>query len=108
MKGATRTFGDEFRGPPASKQQMSAGHRFARRHVVLDAGASRPYEEAEWDDALVIVKRGEIDLECCAGGRMRFVAGDMLWLTGLPLRELRNPGPDPVALVAISRRFADR
>jgi hypothetical protein len=79
--------------------------RFARRHVVLDVGARRPYEAAEWDDALVIVKRGEIDLECHAGGRMRFVAGDMLWLTGLPLRWLENPGLEPAVLVAISRRF---
>jgi hypothetical protein len=87
---------------------MSADVRFARRRVVLDPGASRPYEPAEWDDALVIVKRGEIDVECLAGGRMRFVAGDMLWLTGLPLRCLRNPGPEPVVLSAISRRCVER
>jgi hypothetical protein len=29
--------------------------------------------------------------------------GDVLWLTGLPLRALRNPGPDAAVLVAISR-----
>jgi hypothetical protein len=34
---------------------------------------------------------------------MRFVPGDMLWLTGLPLRELQNPGADPVVLVAVRR-----
>ena len=83
---------------------MSAPDRFMRRHVVVDPGDRRPYEPAEWDDALVIVKRGELDVECRAGGRMRFVAGDMLWFTGLPLRSLRNPGPEPVVLVAISRR----
>jgi quercetin dioxygenase-like cupin family protein len=86
---------------------MSPAARFARRQVVLDPGDSRPYQQAEWDDALVIVKRGEIDLECLAGGRMRFVAGDMLWLSGLPLRSLQNPGPEPVVLMAISRRFAE-
>jgi hypothetical protein len=84
---------------------MSVDDRFARRHVVFDPGDRRPYEEAEWDDALVIVKRGEIDVECRAGGRMRFVAGDMLWFTGLPLRSLWNPGPEPAVLVAVSRRF---
>ena len=78
--------------------------RFARRQVVLNPGDRRPYDQDEWDDALVIVKRGEVDLECRSGGRMRFIAGDMLWLTGLPLRALRNPGPEPVVLVAISRR----
>jgi hypothetical protein len=83
---------------------MSAATRFARRHVVLDPGVRRPYEPADWDDALVIVKRGEIDVECTAGGRMRFVAGDMLWFTGLPLRSMVNPGAEPAVLVAISRR----
>lgn len=76
---------------------------FARREVVLAPGARRAYDATEWDDALVIVKRGELDVECRAGGRMRFVRGDMLWLTGLPLRELQNPGADPVVLVAVRR-----
>jgi hypothetical protein len=82
---------------------MCVADRFARRQVVLDPGDRRPYDQGEWDDALVIVKRGEVDLECRSGGRMRFIAGDMLWLTGLPLRALRNPGDEPVVLVAISR-----
>jgi hypothetical protein len=84
---------------------MCVADRFARRQVVLDPGDRRPYSQDEWDDALVIIKRGEVDLECRSGGRMRFIAGDMLWLTGLPLRALCNPGPEPVVLVAISRRF---
>ena len=31
-------------------------------------------------------------MECQAGGVIHFVSGDMLWLTGLPLRALRNEG----------------
>ena len=77
---------------------------FARRETVLSPGDRRVYDEAEWDDALVIVKRGELDIECTAGGRMRFVAGDMLWLTGLPLRALENAGAEPAVLVSVSRR----
>jgi hypothetical protein len=77
---------------------------FARREVVLAPGDRRPYDESEWHDALVIVKRGELDIECRAGGRMRFVPGDMLWLTGLPLRALANAGAEPAVLVAVSRR----
>ena len=84
---------------------MCVADRFARRQVVLDPGDRRPYSQDEWDDALVIVERGEVDLESRSGARMRFMAGDMLWLTGLPLHALRNPGPEPVVLVAISRRF---
>ena len=77
---------------------------FTRRELVLDPGVRRAYDEAEWHDALVVVKRGELDIECRAGGRMRFVAGDMLWLTGLPLRALKNEGLEPVVLVSVSRR----
>jgi hypothetical protein len=77
---------------------------FTRRELVLDPGTRRAYDEAEWHDALVVVKRGELDIECRAGGRMRFVAGDMLWLTGLPLRALKNEGLEPVVLVSVSRR----
>jgi Cupin domain len=78
--------------------------RFARRKLVLDPGDRHPFEEREWDDAFVTVESGEIDLECRNGGRLRFIAGDSLWFAGLPLRELRNPGPVPVVLVAVSRR----
>jgi hypothetical protein len=81
---------------------MSAG--FTRRELVLAPGDRRAYDAAEWDDALVVVKRGELDIECRAGGRVRFVAGDMLWLTGLPLRALKNEGVEPVVLVSVSRR----
>jgi quercetin dioxygenase-like cupin family protein len=77
---------------------------FARRRVVLDPGDRRPFADAEWHDALVIVERGEIDLETRNGGRLRFIAGDILWLTGLPLRSLHNPGAETAVLVAVSRR----
>jgi hypothetical protein len=49
------------------------------------------------------VEQGEVELECRSGGSVRFMQGDVLWLTGLPLRALRNPGPDAAVLVAISR-----
>jgi len=77
---------------------------FVRRHVVVEPGTERPYAADEWRDALIIVKRGEIAVECRSGGVIRFVRGDMLWLTGLPLRALRNEGPEPAVLVAVSRR----
>lgn len=76
---------------------------FARHEVVVEPGAERPYDPEEWRDALVIVKRGEVTVECRSGGAIHFVAGDMLWLTGLPLRALRNAGSEPVVLVAVSR-----
>jgi hypothetical protein len=76
---------------------------FERRTVTVEAGSSRAYDPAEWFDALVLVEQGEVDLECHAGGHARFRQGDILWFTGLPVRALRNPGPDAAVLVAISR-----
>ena len=77
---------------------------FARREVTIEPGAERPYDADEWRDALVVVEHGEIQLECLAGHRARFRRGDILWLTGLPLRALRNDGPEAAVLVAVSRR----
>jgi len=78
--------------------------RFERRVVTLEAGRERRYDAAEWRDALVVVERGELELESSAGCSRRFAAGDLLWLAGLPLRALHNPGPEPVSMVAIARR----
>lgn len=85
---------------------MTAGDapRFRLRVVAVAAGGERPFDEAEWRDAIVVVERGEIELECLGGGRQRFGRGDVLWLVGLPLRALQNPGREPAVLVAVSRR----
>ena len=77
---------------------------FVRREVTLAPGAERAYDAREWADALVVVERGEIELECHAGHLARFRHGDILWLTGLPLRVLRNNGAEPAVLVAVARR----
>src|SRR3954465_11556348 len=49
--------------------------RFQRRVVRIDAGCSRPYDESEWDDALVIVTAGVVELEGLSGRRRRFSGG---------------------------------
>jgi quercetin dioxygenase-like cupin family protein len=77
--------------------------RFDVRWVTVAPGGRRPYDEADWRDALVIVERGPIELECTAGGRRSFKSGDIMWLVGLPLRALHNPGPEPAVLAAVSR-----
>jgi quercetin dioxygenase-like cupin family protein len=77
---------------------------FARRTVVLEPGVSRRSHDAEWHDAIVVVEAGDVELECAAGGRRRFTAGAVLWLAGIDLRALHNVGPDPVVLLAVSRR----
>jgi hypothetical protein len=80
---------------------------FVRRTIVVAAGAARPADEREWRDAIVVVDRGEIELECVAGGRRRFAAGAVLWLTGIDLRMLHNRGAEPAVLVAVTRRHSD-
>jgi hypothetical protein len=77
-----------------------------RRELAVPVGAARAYDPALWRDALVVVERGEIELECRGGSSRRFKRGDVLWLAGLPVRALRNRGPERTVLVAVSRRLA--
>ena len=79
-------------------------NRFERHVVTVAAGERRRYDQAEWDDALVVVQAGPVELEGLTGRRFRFQRGDILWLTGVRLRALHNPGPTPVVLVALRRR----
>jgi hypothetical protein len=81
---------------------------FKLRLVALPPGRRQRYREADWRDALVVVERGDVELECVGGGRGRFGRGDVLWLSGIPLLALHNPGPDTALLVAVSRRRALR
>jgi len=59
---------------------------------------------AEWRDAIGVVERGEIELECANGECCRFGSGAIVWLAELPLRATRNRGQAPVVLIAVSRR----
>jgi quercetin dioxygenase-like cupin family protein len=77
---------------------------FKVREVTVAPGGVHSYIESEWTDALVAVERGEIEVECSGGSRRRFYSGDMLWLAGLPIRRLHNPGREPAVLAAVSRR----
>jgi hypothetical protein len=81
--------------------------RFDRRVISVPPGGVLDYDEADWRDALVLVVRGEIDVEA-RGGRERFARGAVLSLSGLPLRALRNQGAEPAELLAVRRRRAAR
>ncbi|HEY6888363.1 MAG TPA: hypothetical protein VI300_11305 [Solirubrobacter sp.] len=76
---------------------------FAVRVVAVPPGGSRAYDEAEWRDALVVVRSGEIELLGVSGACLSFGQGDLLYLQGVPLRTLHNPGVEPAVLVAVSR-----
>ena len=76
---------------------------FAVRVVAVPPGRARAYDAVEWRDALVLVARGEIELEGVGGGCECFRRGAILSLDGLPLRALRNRGTVSTSLVAVSR-----
>jgi hypothetical protein len=79
---------------------------FEIRAVILAPGRARAYDEADWRDALVVVERGELELEWLGGSRLRLARGEVLWLSGLPLRALHSRGGEPALLAAVSRRSA--
>lgn len=76
------------------------------RMVVVEPGHRLAFDQADWCDAIVAVEGGALELECQGGSRRRFVPGDLLWLSGLPLRALHNPGRDPAVLSVVARRPA--
>jgi hypothetical protein len=71
--------------------------------VTIEAGVDRIYKGAEWQDALVVVARGGLELQSLQGDSYRFAPGCILCLHALPLRALRSYGPEPTVLVAVSR-----
>ena len=76
---------------------------FDVRVVAVPPGAERPFDAAEWQDAIVLVRSGEIELRGVSGASRSFGRGALIWLDGVPLRLLRNPGSEPAVLVAVSR-----
>lgn len=82
---------------------MEAPPGFRFRVVTVEPGVDRIYTGAEWRDALVVVARGELELQSSDGDSYRFGRGCVLCLDGLPLRALRSRGPAPTVLVAVSR-----
>jgi hypothetical protein len=76
---------------------------FQVRLIEIAPGAERPYDAYEWGGALVVVERGEIELEGVCGRRWRFTRGAILWLAGLPIRGLHNPASNTAVLAAVSK-----
>ena len=77
--------------------------RFVIRHMTITAGTALAVEAADWRDAIVVVERGPLEVECLDGIRTTFMTGAMLCLDGLSMGTLCNRGPEPVQLFALSR-----
>ncbi|GAA2771581.1 hypothetical protein [Nonomuraea dietziae] len=98
--------GDE--GEPISFLGRRLPAAFELHVVVVAPGGVHAYDGAEWRDAIVLVEHGVIELVYSAGGGRVCETGDVMWLDGLPVRAMRNTRDEPVVLVAVSRRDADR
>jgi quercetin dioxygenase-like cupin family protein len=80
------------------------GAAFRARVVAIAPGTRLPYVESDWHDALVVVEAGEVVMEGREGVQRRFGTGDVLWLSGLGVLALFNPGDEAAVLIAVSRR----
>ena len=76
---------------------------FEMRLLVLEPGGDLPCEDATWHDALVEVEFGEVELLFRDGRRICVRAGEVLWLSGLGVLRLCNPGRAPAALTGLAR-----
>jgi RNA polymerase sigma-70 factor (ECF subfamily) len=75
----------------------------ARRLVWIGPRERLPFEPRSWWDALVSVERGSVELIGESGVRRRFRSGDLLWLDGIRLAAIHNPGHEHTLLVAVAR-----
>ena len=77
---------------------------YEQRRVSIAPGAELVSDAADWSDALVVLERGGVEVECTAGTRQRYAARALLCLAWLPLRLLRSTGAEPAVLLAVRRR----
>jgi hypothetical protein len=81
---------------------------FEARIVAIAPGCRRAFIDAEWRDAIVVIERGEIELEGLMGTRLQLHRGRVVWLTGLSIRALHNRGMVAAVLIVVARRHVDR
>jgi hypothetical protein len=77
---------------------------FVAEAMLIAPYSEHTYDDAAWQNAIVVIELGEVDLEWHTGRRLRCVPGDVLYLGGLHLRALINPGPEPAILIAVTRK----
>ena len=76
---------------------------FRVRTLTLQPADAIDFIPVDWADAVVIVERGALEVECQTGRCATFAQGAVLVLDGLALRRLRNAGSTPLVLSALSR-----
>lgn len=73
------------------------------RTLTLQPRDGLDYVPDDWADTMVVVERGELELECHSGTLVWFTQGAILVFAGLGLRRIRNAGGTPLVLSALSR-----
>jgi mannose-6-phosphate isomerase-like protein (cupin superfamily) len=86
-----------FQGP------LPAG--YARRVFRVAPGLELGVQPSHLRDAIMVVAQGELELECRAGTCRRFGCGSMIPIGPMSIPHVRNPGPDPLVLLVISRNL---
>jgi hypothetical protein len=76
---------------------------FNMRVVAIEPGVTLPYVDEDWQDALVVIEHGEVEVECTAGGSKSFGPGSVVHMVGLSLRAMHNRGTQTVVMSAVSR-----
>ena len=87
---------------PLFRREIRRG--FQVRDIAIPAGCRLAYDPAQWQDAMVVVRHGRLELECLDGRRRVFGPGDMLPFVGLGLRTIHNAGIGALTLIAVARR----
>src|SRR4051812_15681476 len=85
-----------------------ASGEVGKRMIELGPFAELDYDPVSWCDAIVFVRSGAIEIDCVDGGSGRFRGGDILCLTPLSVRVVRNPSAEPACLLVISRSSSRR
>jgi hypothetical protein len=60
--------------------------------TLIAPGEELPCPPQGWPAGLIEIARGEVELVCRGGTRVRFRAGELVWLRGIGLRAVRNVG----------------
>ncbi len=91
----------ESAGDALFRDPLPAG--FSRRVLQVAPGLGLELEASCPADAIVVVEKGEVEVECRSGTRRRFGRGAMIPIARLPIARLRSVGPGPLVVVAVSR-----
>jgi hypothetical protein len=82
----------------------TASTRYETRLIDLEPSEVVSDDAARWDEAIVFVIAGEIELQCGTQARQCFRRGDVLTFALFPRCVVKAVGPERARLLALWRR----